>query len=725
MTNAAIYGADLYTDDFIRDPWPHYERMRELGPVVWLPRHENYALTRYDEVARALRDHDTFISGKGVAADAKANELTLGNSAASDGERHTAIRSATSVPLLPGALEKVRVSIDQAAEQLIDQLVWRASFDTMADLATHLPLTIVRDLVGLPDFGSNNMLRWANATFDLLGVQNSRGKAAVDVFLEQRRFAQSQAKPENLKPGSWTRRLFDLVKQGTLAPELAPVAMRDYLNPSLDTTISATGQLIYQLGNNPDQWALLLEKPQLARNAANEAVRMASPVRSFSRHTSRPVNIAGTEIPTNARVMMLFASANRDHRAFANPNKFDITRNPRHHLGFGSGIHMCVGMHLAEMEMIALIHAMIPRVREIRVEEPVVALNNTIYGFASLPTHFVSQSYRPAPKRKHEAADETRSMMVLRGQIVGRDEIAEDIIGLEIKPSDGGLFPNWSAGAHVDVHVHEGLIRQYSLTGQIRNDRYTIAIQREQQSRGGSSTIHEKFDVGSPITLSHPRNHFLLHETVSSHVLFSGGIGMTPILAMAWRLHELGRDFIWHVSARNRRRLPWGSTLDRLPFWDKVQVHLDDGPAVQKLDIAEALRAIDLQTQLYICGPLGYMNYVVEGALKARIPKENIHQEHFAAEIDVNGDPFVVVAARSGKRFEVSAHETIVDAAFRAGITVETACRNGVCGTCVTNVIEGRPDHRDMVLTAVEKAENNRIAVCCSRSQSRKIILDL
>jgi cytochrome P450 len=172
---APEYDVDFYGDEFIRDPWPHYAAMRRLGAVVFLRRHGNYAITRHAELTAALKDPSTFISGKGVAADAKANELTLGNSAASDGERHKAIRAATAPPLYPGELEKIRKQIISAAEDLIDRLVAAQTFDAMKELAPHLPLTIVRDLVGLPDFGRENMLRWANATFDLLGVQNERG----------------------------------------------------------------------------------------------------------------------------------------------------------------------------------------------------------------------------------------------------------------------------------------------------------------------------------------------------------------------------------------------------------------------------------------------------------------------------------------------------------------------------------------------------------------------
>ena len=154
----ASYDVDLYADEAIRNPWPHYAAMRDLGPVVWLPQHENYALTRHDEVSKALRDPQTFISGRGVAANEFANGITRGNSAASDGDRHHAIRAATSAPLLPGALEQVRPLIEESAEQLIERLLACEDFDAVKDLATHLPLTIVRDLVGLPDFGRENML---------------------------------------------------------------------------------------------------------------------------------------------------------------------------------------------------------------------------------------------------------------------------------------------------------------------------------------------------------------------------------------------------------------------------------------------------------------------------------------------------------------------------------------------------------------------------------------
>lgn len=724
MGKAPSYDIDFYSDEVIRNPWPHYKRMRDLGAVVYLPQLGNYALTRYHEVSNALRDHDLFISGLGVGADEEINKITRGNSAASDGERHTAIRAATSAPLLPGALEKIRGQIEFAADQLIDDLVEAGPFDVMKNLATHLPLTIVRDLVGLPQAGRENMLRWANATFDLLGAQNERGRKAVEVFLEQRKFAEAQSDPSNLKPGSWTRRLWDLVEDGLLDPSLAPVAMRDYLNPSLDTTISATGQLLYQLGRNPEQWAKLKAYPALARNAANEAVRMASPVRSFSRHTARDATVDGIDIPKGANVMMVYAAANRDERMFENPDQFDITREIRHHVGFGSGIHQCVGMHLAQMEMIALLDAMIPRVSEIRMGEPEVALNNTIHSFASLAAEFVAEPDRPRVRAMAAPAPAAAQVTTLAGRIARRREIGENIISLVIEPDGEPGFPAWEAGAHVDVHLRSGLIRQYSLTGDPAEGRYELAVQLEPESKGGSKTIH-KLAEGAAIRISPPRNHFRLVEDAPGYVLFSGGIGITPILAMAHRLHVLGKDFVWHVSARSPERLPWADRLATLPFADRIEIHLDTGPADQLLDAAEALARMPPGAHVYICGPNGYMKSLTDLAEKAGIPPDRVHLEHFGAEIDVDGDPFTVIAKRSGKEMRVDANETILEVLRRAGFDVPTSCKNGVCGTCLTKVLEGKPDHRDFVLTAEEKAGNALIAVCCSRSQAPVLVLDL
>lgn len=722
------YDVDFYSDSFIREPWRHYAAMRALGPLVWLPQHGNYALTRYQEVAECLRDPETYCSGRGVAADKTACDLMRGNSIASDGERHNAIRFAMAGPLLPGALEEVRPLIEALAEDLIDRLIKQGDFDAMSDLASHLPLTVVRDLVGLPDFGKDNMLRWGAAAFDLLGIQNPRGQEALRIFIEQRDFIRKHATREALKEGSWTRRIHELVDEGALSEELAPFCIRDYINPSLDTTIAATGQLIWQLSKNEREWRLLQECPELAMQAVNEAVRLGSPIRSFSRHTTRDVRVGDHVVERGARVMVLYASANRDELEFEEPDSFRISRNPKLHLGFGSGIHMCVGMHLAQLEMVSLLKAMLPRVERIHAGEPITALNNTIYGFAELPARFERRSAHTRRIRQISPVVRERGSSasgLISARVLERREVAEDIIHLTLEAENGADLPPWTPGAYIDVHVRAGLVRQYSLTGDRSDGRYRIAVQKEANSRGGSVEIYRKYQVNAKIQIGNPRNNFPLREDAREVVLFSGGIGLTPLLAMAWRLDELGRDFTWHVSARTKARLPFSTELTTLPFRDRIVLHIDDGAEGKPLDADATLQATGAGCEIYICGPHGYMAYIEDTAKRRGFGPDQIHKEHFSTEVGANGEPFTIIAERSGRSVEVGAGETIFSALQRVGIKVETACQNGVCGSCLTRVIEGRPDHRDMVLTDVEKASNEKITVCCSRSMTKVLRLDL
>lgn len=722
-SSAPIYEIDFYCDEVIEDPLPHYAKMRAMGPVVFLPKLGNFALTRHEVIRSALRDHKRFSSSSGVSADKIGSDEQKGNTLASDPPRHTTMRRAMATPLLPSALESIRPQVQAAANTLIDALIDQGEFEAMADLARYLPLTIVRDMVGLPDFGQENMLRWAAAAFNVLGMQNERGQAALTEVREMRAFIQGKLTRETLRPGSWTRRILDLVDRGELDADLAPFVIRDYINPSLDTTISATGELVWQLAQNPDEWQKLRANPELCRNAVNEAVRLGTPIRSFTRTTTTDVDIAGVTIPKGSRVMVLFASANRDERVFPNPDQFDVTRNPKDHVGFGSGIHMCVGMHLAQLEIIALLQAMIPRVAKIEVGDPEVAIHNTIRAFAKLPCRFVADTNSdktPCLTSRGRASD----VALLYAKVVERRDIAKDVVALTLAPAAGGTLPPAEPGAHVSVHVRDTVVRQYSVTGQNSEVGYQIGVQREAEGRGGSIAVHSDLTEGATVTISAPSNNFPLKVDAAEVRLFSGGIGMTPILSMARSLHRTGTPFHWYISARSQDRLPFGDDLKDWPFIDRVSVHLDDQPDT-RLNLAEALKGSEPDAHLYVCGPKGYMDAVMTAAESVGWPADQRHQEHFGAEIDTDGEPFQLEARRSGKMTTVAPGETILAALGRLGVAVETSCENGVCGSCLTHVIEGRPDHRDLVQTEVEKAESGRIAVCCSRSQSRRLVLDI
>ena len=379
---------NLYDDAVIRDPWPHYARLRDLGPVVWMEALGNYAFTQYDTVRNGLRDHETHISSLGAAADDFGCTHQRGNTVASDAPRHTTLRDTISPPLLRDSVETLRPQIQSIADDIVANCMKKGSFEAIADLAQPLPLMLVRDLVGLPDFGRENMLKWASAAFDMQGIQNARGQAARPVIAEMKEFITRDVTPDTLKPGSWSHRVTELAARREIDPEIVPFAIRDYINPSLDTTISAIGHFIFHAGSNPDTWQKLKDDPSLALNAAHEAIRIGTPIRSFSRRTSKPVEIAGHQLPKRARVMMLYSSANRDETIFPQADEFDIERrNARRHLAFGAGVHMCAGMHLALLEIECLILAMTQQMPAVTVGTPTIAMNNSICAFAELPVH--------------------------------------------------------------------------------------------------------------------------------------------------------------------------------------------------------------------------------------------------------------------------------------------------------------------------------------------------
>ena len=309
---------------------------------------------------------------------------------------------------------------------------------------------------------------------------------------------------------------------------------------------------------------------------------------------------------------------------------------------------------------------------------------------------------------------------------------AEGICSFELESTGGGPLPAFAAGSHVDVHIDAPgsgeLTRQYSLCNDpAESHRYLIAVLREPASRGGSAAMHGQVHEGSVLAISPPKNHFALAHDASAHLLMAGGIGVTPILCMAERLSAVGAAFEMHYAARSRARLAFAGRIAGSRFADRVRCHLDDGDAAQKLDIAAVLAAQAPGTHLYVCGPRGFMDAVIGAARAAGWADERIHFEYFAADVaPCAGDAaFEVQLASSGRLIVIKPDQTVIDALAAAGVVVPTSCEQGVCGTCLTRVIDGRPDHRDSYLTPEEQAAGDQFLPCCSRALTPRLVLDL
>lgn len=315
----------------------------------------------------------------------------------------------------------------------------------------------------------------------------------------------------------------------------------------------------------------------------------------------------------------------------------------------------------------------------------------------------------------------------LQVKVVARTLEAEDIAGFELAAVDGQPLPPFSAGSHIDVYIRDGLTRQYSLCNPPHEShRYQIGVLRDANSRGGSAAMHDDIKVGDVLQISAPRNHFPLTQAKRT-LLLAGGIGVTPILCMAERLAATGAEFAMHYCSRAPERTAFRARIADSAFADRVSYHYDNGDDAQKLKLAEMIATSDADTHIYVCGPGGFIDHVVNTARQCGWPTANVHLEYFgAAPVDTDGDqPFDVKIASSGQVFTIPAGETVIKVLYDNGIDIPVSCEQGVCGTCLTRVLEGQPDHRDMYLTDDERAANDQFTPCCSRAKSALLVLDV
>ena len=316
----------------------------------------------------------------------------------------------------------------------------------------------------------------------------------------------------------------------------------------------------------------------------------------------------------------------------------------------------------------------------------------------------------------------TQSWIEARVTAKGMD--AQSVAILELAGANNEL-PGFSAGSHIDIEIEPGLIRQYSLCNNPRDEgRYVIAVLREEQSRGGSKALFDDIQVGNVLKISAPRNHFQLLPTSPRNLLFAAGIGITPLLSMAEWLSYVGGDFHLHYSAKSRARAAFADHISGSPYASKTSFHFSDGPQQQKLDLASAL-TLDGYSHVYVCGPEHYMTAVLNTARQVGWPNNRLHREYFAAAA-IQGDDveFTIRIASTGQSFVVPPSVSLAQVLRSNGIEVPLSCEQGLCGACLTRVLEGVLDHRDHFLTPDEQAANDQFTACCSRAKGT-VVLDI
>lgn len=305
---------------------------------------------------------------------------------------------------------------------------------------------------------------------------------------------------------------------------------------------------------------------------------------------------------------------------------------------------------------------------------------------------------------------------------------ADDIYSYELARTDGQPLPAYAAGAHIDVEVAPGLLRQYSLCPSADEHRYVIGVLKDPASRGGSVALHERVQEGTALKISEPRLLFPLAHNAKRSVLFAGGIGVTPILSMAERLQRSDGDFALHYCARSPNRMAFRQQILSSSFAARTTLHFDDGEPAQQLDAQQAIGAPDPDVHLYVCGPAGFMQHIISTAKALGWAEANIHREYFAppeSSADTVDANFEVMIASTGLVLQVPAGKACVEVLNEANLGIPVSCEQGVCGTCIVRVLEGTPDHRDLFLTDAEHEQNDQFTPCCSRSLGGRLVLDL
>jgi len=386
MSGIASTAADPFAPDFLTDPYPAYEDLRALGPVFWVERYGVWAMARYAEVETALKDWRTFISGEGVGLQGMNPALPKPLTLQIDPPDHDKGRRVLGRTLSPGIAKRLRATFQKEAETKVSELVDKGTFDAMRDLAEAYPMKVFPDAIGIRPDGREKLLAWSTFVFNSFGPDNEQLAATRQAGLAAQSWIMECCARSALRSDGLGMMIYEAADEGEITEQEATHLVRPFLTAGVDTTVHAIGNAMLALATHPDEYRKLRQRPELARNAFEEGLRYDSPVQTFFRTTSRRVEIGGTEIPAHRKVLLFMASANRDPSRWDHPDRFDIERTATGHVGFGAGIHACVGQMIARLEGELILGELARRVKSIELAgEPQRMLNNSLRGLKSLP----------------------------------------------------------------------------------------------------------------------------------------------------------------------------------------------------------------------------------------------------------------------------------------------------------------------------------------------------
>jgi len=380
---------DPFGDEFLSNPYPYHEEMREAGPVFWLSKYDIWASARFEECGAVLKDFETFCSSAGVGlANFKTEEPFRPPSLVleADPPEHTRARTVLARAMSQKSVAALQSRFESDADALIDKLLQRGTVDGVADIAVAYPLKVFPDAVGLNEEGRENLLTYGNLVFNTFGPSNHLRQDALNISAEVHAWIMEHCKRDALKPGGIGEVIFQSADEGKVTEEEAGLLVRSLLTAGIDTTVAGIGNALLCFAEHPEQWKLLRDDPQRAGHAFEEVLRYESPVQTFFRTTSKATELSGVSMGPDEKILLFLGAGNRDGRQFDKATTFDIARPPSAHLSFGTGIHRCVGQRIAQMEGEIILRKLAERVDSLKPAGPTTRrLNNTLRTLETLP----------------------------------------------------------------------------------------------------------------------------------------------------------------------------------------------------------------------------------------------------------------------------------------------------------------------------------------------------
>ncbi|MEY4977598.1 MAG: hypothetical protein RIQ97_2793 [Pseudomonadota bacterium] len=738
---------------YLQDPGAYLAWAREQEPVFWSPQLGYWVVTRYEDVKAVFRDHLLFSPSIALEKITPATPEVMAVLARygfamnrtmvnEDEPDHMARRRLLMDAFLPERLMGFEPMVRQLARQYMDRFIDQGRADLVGEMFYEIPLNIALKFLGVPDDGAEQLRQFAVAhTLNTWGRPSPTEQLAIAENVgrfwqtAQRILDDMMAQPDGQ---GW---MYESIREHHRHPDIVTLSylrsmMMAILAAAHETTSNATANAFMTLLSQRSAWDALCGNPALIPNAVEECLRVAGSIIAWRRIATDDAVVGGVAIPKGSKLLLVMASANFDPRHFEQPEWVDVYRDSAaEHLTFGYGAHQCMGKNIGRMQMRVFLEEFTQRLPHMRLVpgQTLDFLPNTSFrGPSSLWVEWdpaqnpERQQAKAAPLPSFYIGPPPRDSITRTVQVIERASEGEDLVRLVLADPSGQPLPEWSAGAHVDL-LAGGYRRKYSLCGRPeQRDRLQVVIQREAEGRGGSRFFCDSLAVGQTLQLAGPRNLFKLDEGAQRYVLVAGGIGITPLLAMADRLRALGKPYTLHVAARSRARIAMRERL-QATHGPALCWHVREEGQRMDLPAVMAQAQVDAQTRVYACGPQRLIDELQ--ALAERWPEGVLHVEHFHAEAGAL-DPsrergFVAELRHSGLQVPVPPDRTLWQALSAAGIDVPCDCGEGLCGTCEVQVLAGEIDHRDKVLTRAERAGGARMMACCSRARGDKLVLGL